>query len=113
MTSTDLLRLLQQRASSAPMMQGMSCRLSGKSLAGQRLGLNFCREWVASSMQALTMVMASRLLPLHIQQLRAVLGEPPAQARQLLKAVSLPALQGQECVTGSAVAACQVARAAA
>ena len=35
------------------MMQGTSCRLSGKSLTGPRLGLNFCREWVPSSKQSL------------------------------------------------------------
>ena len=44
MTSIKLPRLLRQRASSAPMMQGMSCRLFGKSLTGQRLVLNFHRE---------------------------------------------------------------------
>lgn len=83
MTGTDLLRLLQQRASSAPMMQGMSCRLSGKSLTGQRLGLKSRCEGVASSKQALLMVTASVsaarmliavvLLALQLQQLCAVL----------------------------------------
>ena len=84
MTGTNLLRLLQQTASSAPMMQRTSCRLSGKSLTGQRLGLKSRREGVASSRQALLMVTASVsaagmlvaiVLPaLQLQKLRAVLG---------------------------------------
>ena len=118
MTSTKLPRLLRQRASSAPMMQGMSCRQSGKSLTGQRLSLNFRCEWVTSSRQALLMGTAPSLmlkgwLPAGPPNPAAVLGEASAQARQALKALSLSALQGQERVTGSAGAACQVARAAA
>ena len=129
MTGTNLLRLLQQTASSAPMMQRTSCRLSGKSLTGQRPGLKSRREGVASSRQALLMVTASVsaagmlvaiVLPaLQLQKLRAVLGTGKKTRLQhqpgscCKPSLLMRCMQGQEHVAGSAGAACPAAGAAA